>query len=63
MKTDLKHLIARAQKGEQNKLKRLAVARLLGRAKTGIYDIRRALTREEAHEKGCLNTFGSRETF
>ena len=53
MNAYLGHLLARALDGPQNDLQQMAAARLLGRAKAGIYHMKRALTREEAHDRGA----------
>ncbi len=49
MNAYLERVLAKALRGTQNDAERLAATRLLGRAKEGLYEMDRPLTREQAH--------------
>ncbi|MGH9585305.1 MAG: toxin-antitoxin system HicB family antitoxin [Bryobacteraceae bacterium] len=51
MNAYLERVLAKALSGNRNSAQRIAAARLLMRAKDGLYEMDRPLTREEAHER------------
>ncbi len=53
MNAYLEHLLAGALSGSPNEVRQTAMARLSGRAKRGLYQKKRPLTREEAHDRSA----------
>ena len=51
MNAFLEHLLVRTLNGSQDDARQIAAARLLGRAKAGLYRMKRPLGREEAHDR------------
>ena len=51
MNAYLERVLAKALRGNQNEAERIAVTRLLARAKEGLYKMDRPLTREQAHDR------------
>jgi hypothetical protein len=53
MNAYLERVLAQALTGNQNEAERIAVTRLLARAKDGLYEMDRPLTREQAHDRNA----------
>jgi hypothetical protein len=51
MNAYLERVLAKALRGSKNDAQRMAMTRLLARAKDGLYKMDRPLTREEAHDR------------
>ena len=51
MNAYLERVLAKALRGSQDDAQRLAAKRLLARAKDGLYEMDRPLSREEAHDR------------
>ena len=51
MNAYLERVLANALRVNQNEAERIAVTRLLARAKEGLYKMDRPLTREQAHDR------------
>ena len=51
MNAYLERVLAKALSGDQDDIKRIAVTRLLARAKEGLYKMDRPLTREDVHDR------------
>ena len=51
MNAYLEQLLVRTLNGRQNDARQMVITRLLERAKHGVYEIKRPLSREEAHQR------------